>query len=294
MIRIGRIKEGSLNWHNPKVKRQTEVEAAEFIAEVFEIIMNKAIEIIAELSRSTDNTHASEFLVLPLTNDQLANYAIERQLRGLNTYWKYPHPMSKDELQEVQNEEYRFDYPVDSGKRMPEMGVIWNQHGPVTKHQLLHKTIMEKIQMNNINTKLRNTVSFINEGHTTISATFELNSKIIPAAGKTYTYKVTKDFAATIKAGDYVVVEKAGSLDMPIVRVVEVHEESEIDIDAEYAYGFAFQRVAIEELATLQTEEMAQVKQLQVEQRNHLRNQARANINLQLANVSEDGRVKKL
>lgn len=71
--------------------------------------------------------------------------------------------------------------------------------------------------------------------------------------GMTYTYKVTKEIADTLKPNDRVVVDGAGKLS--VVWVTAVHDSPRIDPKAKFKLKWIIQRVELEKYEELMKRE---------------------------------------
>jgi hypothetical protein len=122
--------------------------------------------------------------------------------------------------------------------------------------------------------KLRAAVTLANADLTTIGVSYTKDHK----GEKLYTFKVTKEFAATLKEGDTVVVEGRIANEYQHVFVVNIHEESEIDLDAGFEYKWAFMKLDTSILQQLKAQEEEQLSAIKKKQRENLREQVRQGI----------------
>lgn len=130
------------------------------------------------------------------------------------------------------------------------------------------------------NMKIRNAAIMLDESITTIRAKWSSSSA--------YTFICTKELALTLKKDDHVVVSKNdGSIS--VVEVLEVHEETDIDMDSGFTYNWAIQRVDVDALKTLNEALDAQVAQLKTMQRSALRAQIKQQVEQgKLIDLSKD------
>jgi hypothetical protein len=132
----------------------------------------------------------------------------------------------------------------------------------------------------------RHLLSLLQEGYVTIAVRFMNNhgndkAVILPAAGselkvkapvktneKTYTYKAK---LGQVVVGDYVTVMAPGNV-LKVCEVLEVHDEPELNLNAEYSYKWIVSLIDLQPYAdTLQKERDFSKKVLRVE-RVHQRN----------------------
>lgn len=100
-------------------------------------------------------------------------------------------------------------------------------------------------------------VSMLQSGYTTVNVTYQLQAEFIEGVTKSYTFKT---FLALIE-GDIVVVpndQKGFSL----VKVIEVHKEPQIDLDATYDYKWIIDRVDFTTYDMVLTKEKESTEQL--------------------------------
>ena len=120
---------------------------------------------------------------------------------------------------------------------------------------------------------LYNAAALVREDVTTVQVTLNYSGD-----GKWYTYKITRDLAATLSAGDRVVLEATNGF--KVGRVQRVNEEPLLDTEDDVRYRWCIQRVNTTYLAELQAQDDALVERLQVAQRTSLRQQALHALNM--------------
>lgn len=127
-----------------------------------------------------------------------------------------------------------------------------------------------------------NAALLLNEGLTTIKGRFIYVTTNVEAihhgdvevvSKRDYTWFVTKELAGILQKYDLVLAEASGEI--KIVQVTEVHADSEIDVDAQFKYNFAFQRVNTNALHTLHAKVKADEKALNSGRTQALREQVR-------------------
>lgn len=67
-----------------------------------------------------------------------------------------------------------------------------------------------------------------------------------------YTFLVTKELAAILQEGDYVMVRVSNARIVKMVCVDEIHEETRLDMSASWRYNWAFQKVNLGKLEELE------------------------------------------
>lgn len=118
--------------------------------------------------------------------------------------------------------------------------------------------------------KLRNLAAFIDDELTTVSVIFENSNN-------SYTYVASKELAKTLETGDQVLVRASGAL--KVVSVVEVHAESEVDVDAGFGYSVIIQKVDHTEHNKIEARLSAGESALRSQQRAQYRAQIKENLN---------------
>lgn len=112
--------------------------------------------------------------------------------------------------------------------------------------------------------KLNTIAALVNDNVTTVVLSM-YNDK----SEMKYTFKVARELAQTLKAGDLMLAETVRGL--AVGYVIEVHEVSDINPDASYDYQWAFQKIDIDGLKALKDAEEAVVKKLDAQRREGLR-----------------------
>jgi hypothetical protein len=82
-------------------------------------------------------------------------------------------------------------------------------------------------------------VTLLQQNYTTLTVAFDGAQKGSPNHG--YTYKVSNEIAATLKKDDFVVAPARDTF--MVVKVLEIHEEPQIDPDTPYALKWVVQKV---------------------------------------------------
>jgi len=113
---------------------------------------------------------------------------------------------------------------------------------------------------------LNNVASFVDDNLTTIKCKFNASK-----TDELYTFKVTKEFAATLSKDDLVVAEVKDFYS--IVHVVEIDEVSDIDVNKPFKYNWAFTKVDLTMLKMLNDKENTNIKSLKTKQRQALKAQ---------------------
>lgn len=130
-------------------------------------------------------------------------------------------------------------------------------------------------------TTLRNTLAALHPDMTTVSCYFRGKNSDKNA----YTFKVTKKLAETLSEGDLVVVEaKYGH---SIVEVSEVHETSEVDLEAGYLYQWVYQKLDTTENDRLNAAEIEFAEQLDRVQKDKARKVLAENMGIDLTSLDE-------
>jgi len=91
---------------------------------------------------------------------------------------------------------------------------------------------------------------------------------------KEYTYVCTQELAETLEVGDWALVGKAEDQGFRAAKVCQVDCFADIDVDADFEYCWAFQKVDFEGLDSLRESTEAVVKSLKGLQRERMRKQA--------------------
>lgn len=116
---------------------------------------------------------------------------------------------------------------------------------------------------------INNVASFVNDNLTTIKCKYRTTEGI-------YTFKCTKEFAATLKVNDWVVAETKSELSL--VQVKEIDETSDIDVNKNFVYSWAYTKVDENCLNALKAEESKLVKELKNKQRESLKQQVMSSL----------------
>lgn len=119
---------------------------------------------------------------------------------------------------------------------------------------------------------LRNAAALINDDVTTIQCSY--TKDVIN--GRTYTFKCTRTLADQLHLGDYVIADSAKGFGVLIVH--EVHQQSQIDPEAEYEYKWVFQKMDKPCLDALQAQEDKLVDMLTHQRRENLKQQVLAKL----------------
>lgn len=107
----------------------------------------------------------------------------------------------------------------------------------------------------------RHLISLLQEHYTTVKCEFQVGSRC-------YTFKVSRETAATLKEGDLVVVAASenssnSTFGYAIVRVKEIDNEPDIDLDANYAYKWIVQKIDLDSYNAQVLREKELTKKLQ-------------------------------
>lgn len=116
---------------------------------------------------------------------------------------------------------------------------------------------------------LRNAALVVDESLTTVLCRFN-------SGDMDYMFVCTKELAATLSVDDFVVAETTKGLS--VVRVICIHNDTEIDPNNSLKYQFIVQRVNIEVLDDMNAKLNDSVTKLQQLQRDTMRERVRAEI----------------
>lgn len=124
-----------------------------------------------------------------------------------------------------------------------------------------------------MNNKIINTVSLADEAfQTTLNGYFCDAAGELSSSKKEYTFKVPRKLADKLFKDDIVLVDSDYN-SVAFVKVSEVHEASEIDPDADFAYKWAFQKLS-GNLAKLKAREEVNVKKFKKFRQTSVKEQA--------------------
>ena len=123
---------------------------------------------------------------------------------------------------------------------------------------------------------LTNVAALLREDTTTIKVVH--NDDTRTGAEKEYIYKILKTTANELKNGDHVIVKNSQGI--RLAQVIEIHDEPQIDLESKGSkainFRWAFQRVAIEDVEMLETQDREIVDKLKTRQVKNTREQALA------------------
>ena len=125
-----------------------------------------------------------------------------------------------------------------------------------------------------------NAAALLNTDLTTITGYFafldvkEDADKTTNRKSQNYTWLCTQNLASLLSPGDLVIAEARG--EFKIVIVDEIHSETEINLDANFNYSFAIQKVRTAEFHRLMNQTATNAKQLDRQHTNNLRTQVAA------------------
>ena len=116
---------------------------------------------------------------------------------------------------------------------------------------------------------LRNAALVVDESLTTVNCRFM-------SSDMDYMFVCPKELAGTLNVDDFVVAETTKGLS--VLRVIDIHNDTEIDPNSNIKYQFIVQRVDLELLDNLNTTLTDSVNKLQQLQRDNMRERVRAEI----------------
>lgn len=99
-------------------------------------------------------------------------------------------------------------------------------------------------------------VSLLQTGYTTVQAVYNIDD-LEGSFSKRYTFKVLNDM--NVKVGDICVVQTSG---YSLVRIINVHDEPNINLDSEFDYKWVVDKVNLERYKNIITVEKEMLKQL--------------------------------